>query len=509
MALISLVLMGWLAFARNDIVDSIEGHLKAINNDHVTKAYYKYFSQDFQTHTPLVAFQEMISTNPVLKQNKAIRLFDHSIDGHRAIVNGVLASQDDLMVPVEYKLVKEEGRWKISDMHFGMVEEEIAQADKPVTSVPKMSAELLSPIDAQLRAFREDNISQAYYDTVSEQFKKTTSLPDFISFIRRYPILLKHSSVEVRPPVVVDNKVEITVVLNPDKEAIPVNYILVNEGGQWKVWNMIVTPRFWGKAEDLIKNIKTMRKPVEGQLQAFRAQDISKAYDYVSRDFQKTTSLDAFRTFVKQFPILSQHTSAEFKEPSFQQGTGKLEVVLQSPRETAVLEYTLGIEDEQWKVWAVHVRKQSATAASPGPGEAPAKPIQPSPVFSTSASQESETMEKHEEIPLEFIHLDIGSKIDLKGEIVNPTTKLASDVGDLRLNLFVKNASRGTKVEVLLEHMESHSSIPAISTTLQQDGNTVLSFVFSPPPAGWPIGHYQVTATSSTGVRKVFPFSIE
>jgi hypothetical protein len=496
--LVVVIFMGWVTYSPNDIEETIENHLRAISSSNITEAYYEHLSTNFQNQTPLPAFRELVSAIPVLSNNTGVRCHECNVNENEATVHGILTSLDDEMVPVEYKLIKEDNRWKIDDMTIAMGENVPApKASTPGLGTHKIATELFIPIDLQLKYIRAEDISKAYSETLSKEFKKSTTLQAFKDFVKSYPVLIKHGEVEVRQPTPQDEKVLITVILNPDTEAVPIDYILINEEGKWKIWNMAVTPQYWGGSS--AKDLSTIKKNIESFLQGLQTTEIAKIYNqYTSQEFQKKTSLESFQSFLTEIPILTQFNAIDLKEPTFTKGTGSLDVYLKSPYGTAIIAFTMGVEDNQWKIWAINVVKQGGVTDK----SRETRPIAPPLGQGTSPSP------MQDGIPLEFTRMDIGTRMDLKGEVINPTTIITSNREEIHVNLFIKHGKRWAKIEVLMEHLETRSSIPAISTTLQQDGEVELSFVFTPPPAGWPKGHYEIVAMSSTGETRVFPFEI-
>lgn len=497
-----VLFMGWVTFSANSAMDTIESHLKAINGERITEAYYQHFSANFHQQTPLPAFRELISSIPALTKNAGVRCHECMINDNKAHIEGTLTSSDAKIIPVEYHLIKEDEKWKIDDMRFSIPSEEssqIAQAAAPGIGNPKIAAELFVPIDAQLKYFRANTIPKAYDETLSKEFKKATTLQAFTEFVKQYPILFKHKEVEVRQPTPTEERVAITVVLDPDSEAVPVDYILINEEGRWKIWSMVVSPQVWGSSEHLVRDLSTMKKRIELMFKDLQTKEIAKVYqEYASEAFQKNTTLEAFQDFLKDYPILTNFNVLEAQEPTFKKGTGQLNVQLKSLHGTALVEFMMGIEKGKWKIWGMKILRQDPNTER--------RTSFAGQQINTEAEDQSVVIP--DSVPLEFYHIDIGTEMDLKGEVINPTSIVERNDREIRVNLFIRNGRRWTKVEVLMNHLESHSSIPAISTTLQQNGDTELSFVFTPPPEGWPRGHYEIVATSSTGVTKVFPFEI-
>jgi len=163
----------------------------------------------------------------------------------------------------------------------------------------------------------------------------------------------------------------------------------------------------------------------------------------------------------------------------------------------------------------------STPTTTPTTSTNPTTPTTPTtPVDSTDSSGKKNvvtvTQEKQKDTnpqpvtgPLAFTRIDIGSRVDLNGTIINPSTQLKSNNENIYVNLFVHNGIIGTKIELLMEHIETHSNIPSIATTLESEGNVQISYVFSAEKSGWPPGHYQLIATTSTGIKQTFTFTME
>lgn len=230
--------LGWKTFASHDeIGESVQGQLEALHDNRVTEAYYQYSSRDFEKNIPLREFQQFVTAFPVLAHNKGINFTERSVKDNVANVKGTLTSLEDVKIPIEYSLVKENDKWKILKIEF----------PKPVSS-----------------------------------------------------------------------------------EAVT----------------------------ELLHDPMAIRVPVEDQLKALKANDINKAYSYGSKEFKETTNLEAFEKFLSRFPILTQYETIDFQQPNMDEGN--LEVHLQGKDETsAVIEYVLGIEDDQWKIWGFRVLKSS------------------------------------------------------------------------------------------------------------------------------------------------------
>lgn len=378
----------------------------------------------------------------------------------------------------------------------------------PTLANAKIPAALIVPIDIQLRNLRDGDIEKAYDSTTSKEFKTATSLEEFKDFVGRYPILSKHSSIEVRLITLQDKEANLTAILNPGNEAISVTYLLSREDDKWKIWNMSVTPEYSERVTTLLQNPASMNKIIEDQLESLKEGKIIKAYEeFSSSQFKTQTPLNTFRRFLREFPVLSNYSDVKFRDPYVEKGTGRVEVDISGENAVTTFQYTMGIENNQWKIWNMELLKQVARGVPGQETGVPGMESQEQNIRITQTKQ-PENGEKKEG-PLEITSIELSNQIDSTGKMINPNAPIRSQLSDLHVNVFVRNGVFGAKLTMMIAHVESQSHIPAISTTLSQDGNVEVSFVLTPPQTGWPKGHYTLTVTSSTGASREMSFTVE
>lgn len=367
--------------------------------------------------------------------------------------------------------------------------------ETPINNQPGIKAgvsgivDWLVPIDAQLSALKRGDIEEAYQQTTSKDFQKSTSLEDFIQYVSKYPVLKNYSEISVKQQAEQDNKFFANIVLDPGKNPTTVVYVLVKEEGKWKIWNMQVTPSRRPETESLLSDTSAMKVPVDQLLSFLRKGEISQAYFVpTSAGFRQTTSLDAFEKFVNEYPILINQVGADLKEPHVENETGRIIVEIKGKEGSITVEFTLGIESNQWKILGIHL-------------------VNPM-TMKESVSSSGVTTGK-DLSGLEFLKLEVGTQVTASGMILSPSTLFSVPSGPVYFALEVKNGKAGTKIDLTLEHLESHAIIPPVSTTLQKDGPSTLTFSIEPPLDGWKKGHYQVEAKASTGTRGLWPFIME
>jgi pSer/pThr/pTyr-binding forkhead associated (FHA) protein len=88
--------------------------LKAGNVD----AAYQRFSEDYKARVSREEFDMLVSRHAALRENADSTFWKRSVQNDRAQISGVLTSTSGTREMVSYRLVKEGGVWKISDIEF-------------------------------------------------------------------------------------------------------------------------------------------------------------------------------------------------------------------------------------------------------------------------------------------------------------------------------------------------------------------------------------------------------
>ncbi len=343
-------------------------------------------------------------------------------------------------------------------------------------------------VDHQLAALRQHDISKAYYDYTSKDFQAATSLDQFRNFIDSYPVFLNNQIAHFNQRSIEHNigilKGNLT---STDHISTPIEYKLIKENDKWKILSLrllkpgnIQNTKEGDHAEDLIEVAKAQLKDIQDQ-------KLPEAYqNYSSKEFKDATSEDAFREFIKRYPILTHYHVVSFHKPTIRNGVGTLSVILQSDQIAAYVKYYLIYEDQKWKIWSMRILSPSESEEN--------KQAQP-----TAQEPKQETMS--------LGAITLGEKIDEQGQIKHPTTTFKSNLSDLYVDIEVKNGVKGSMIYLTLEHIESGSSIPA-KAAIEENGDSILMSVFSPPTSGWPKGHYKLVVTTSSGLSQVIDFDI-
>ncbi len=271
-----------------------------------------------------------------------------------------------------------------------------------------------------------------------------------------------------------------------DHLQIPIEYKLIKEEGKWKILSIrllkhknIPNSKEAGNDENLIEIAK-------GQLQDIQSQKFIEAYqNYSSQEFKKATSEQAFFGFIKRYPIFSYYHVVSFHKPTIRNGIGTLSVILQSDQIAAYVKYYFIYENQKWKVWSMQVLS---------PAE------QQRPLSSLDDRECRKTMGLESTL--------LGDGVNEHGQIEQPKTSFSSNLKELYVNIEISHGTKGNTVCLDLQHTESGSSILA-KADIEENGDTMLMSVFSPPATGWPKGHYQLIIKTSAGFIKTIDFEIK
>jgi hypothetical protein len=348
-------------------------------------------------------------------------------------------------------------------------------------------------VDHQLDALRQHDIAKAYNAYSSKDFKSTTSLDQFHSFVETYPVFMNNQSAHFTQRSIDHNigtlKGNLT---SNDHVNTPIEYKLIKEDDKWKILSIhllkpgnIQNAKDADHAEDLIAVTKAQLKDIQDQ-------KFTEAYqNFSSQEFKEATSEESFREFIKRYPILTHYHVVSFHKPTIRNGVGTLSVILQSDQIAAYVKYYLIYEDQQWKIWSMRI-------------------LSPSNEQDKEQAEKAKNQATHEskKEPMSFGKISIGEQVDEQGQIKDPKTSFKSNLSDLYVDIEVKNGLKDSMVYLSLQHLESGSSIPA-KAAIEENGDSLLLSVFSPPASGWPKGHYKLVVTTSSGLSNIVDFDIE
>lgn len=210
------------------LVDVVDKQLSELRDSNIDKAYFAYTSSEFQKATSLDEFRDFINTYPIFVKNQSSLFTQRALQHNLGTLKGTLTDPEHKKIPVEYRLIKEDGKWRILSIH--LLKPEILKS-------PKNIQELDSTIQNQLKLIKQGQITTAYKQYASKEFQEATSEKEFIDFIHRYPILSHYESI-VLNNTFIKNEIGIVSATLQNGTLAYVKYYLIFDNDHWKIWSM-------------------------------------------------------------------------------------------------------------------------------------------------------------------------------------------------------------------------------------------------------------------------------
>ena len=448
----------------------VQQQLDLIRKGEDRKAYDETSSKEFKEATSFENFKAFINTYPEFtKSNKFEFKEEFSQEGLKVI--RVLLISDEGESVVDFWLSKVDEQWKV----FGIRVE--SSFNYPPIKKEEL-AELLTVIEDQLTAIKKNDLSKAYYAFVASDFEENTPFEDFKAFIEEYPIFTQETKLTVGESVVEGNVRVLRLSMESPSETTEVVYRLIQEEGKWRIWGIqvLASERFIPQKKQDIKDI------ILSQLKEIQLDDLGKAYyAFTSEEFQQNANFEAFKDFLNKFVILKTFTNSEVSDIHFNGNLADAKVTLSSLQTPETyFNYRFIWERGKWRILGI-------------------KEI-------TYADKQSK--QKNTRSQIEITKITIGTETDQTGKVLTKKTTFSPEDREIDVNVFVKNGDINDDITAELRHLDSNSSITPITADVESRGSSFVSFLFTSPPNGWPIGKYQLKVTSNAGQTEVLLFTV-
>ena len=109
------LIIGVAFYATSGPVKAVDANLLLLRQGKIEEAY-KATAKDFQNAVDFETYQKFLSDYPSFKNNKSASYSSRAVENDTATLQGTLTANDGGATPVEFKLVKENGEWRILSM---------------------------------------------------------------------------------------------------------------------------------------------------------------------------------------------------------------------------------------------------------------------------------------------------------------------------------------------------------------------------------------------------------
>jgi hypothetical protein len=474
-----------------EMVDFVDGQLKSLRKNDVVNAYYSYVSKDFQKETPIAEFEQFIKENPILVNYREYEPREGMVENHLGYLALELISESGNYL-LEYTLSRESGKWRVYALRV-MLPPEVA-AQKAATNPEAM----IPPVKEMLEALAQKQGHRAYQITAKE-FQDSTSYENFERFVVSHPAFYDHELVDIKQGMIENSTGKVKVNLHDERGITAIEFRMGYDEGLWNVWGMEVVESP-GSGEGSLntvvdKDIPPLADQLIGllrqQIAHLHHQDIDEVYHLMmSKEYRSQHTMEQFEEFFITHPLFLDHKSSYFNRILEGNDQATLRGFLMTYEGDAYpVRFDFFKEEGKWKIAGMALLEKH-------------EPI----------AQLEEVLDKPDldlpPKPLKFVNFQLGTSVNEEGLIEYPVESLDAEVDQLFFNVYIENGLPSTLITLTLEHVESGSSAPSLSTTLDKGGRTIVSFAYAAPSQGWPPGEYIAKVESGSGQEFLFHFEV-
>lgn len=232
LAILALIVVSMGILFTESIVEVVDDQLDTLKSNDVTKAYYAYTSSGFQKSTTLEKFKQFIKSYPELSHIQSSHFSERGIKDDISTIKGTLTSTNNVKIPVEYQLIKEDGKWKILNMQLLTTANELTVEEKDERE------RIIATVKAQLEALKDKEVTKAYENFTTPEFKAATDAEAFKGFIERFPVLSNHTHAEYALEGISPEVAILKATLEEGGKPVGVEYNMSKKDGSWKVWSI-------------------------------------------------------------------------------------------------------------------------------------------------------------------------------------------------------------------------------------------------------------------------------
>lgn len=218
-------------------------------------------------------------------------------------------------------------------------------------------------VKSQLEAIQQGKFTEAYYSFTSKEFQASTSLDEFKRYIRAFPEIQKDSQIQVEGVREVNNLKEVTVELSqPNKTPLSIKLQLIKENEKWKILNLKAGSE---EKKSLTASQHIIISMIEEVLKLIKNAEYEKAYmTFTTAEFKKEFDLEAFKDFIKSYPILSIFTYSELIDFSDSDDLTIAKIRFENSLQEASVAFTLQKKGTNWKINNIEVLGQNVKAGA-------------------------------------------------------------------------------------------------------------------------------------------------
>lgn len=326
----------------------VKSQLEAVKAGKWTEAYYSFSSKEFQASTSLEEFKRYIRAFPEIQKESTISVDSTSDVNNLKDVEIFISNQHSKPIKMEYKLIKEDEKWKILNFRVAIEEK---------NTLNSTQQSILTFIEEVLKLIKNGEYEKVYNAFTSPAFKKDFSLDAFKDFIKSYPIMAVFTYSELLD---FEEENELSIVkirFENSSQNASTAFTVKKISGSWKIQNIEMLGQEVKANLGKEFNEEEIALPIKQMLYLIKNRNSEKAYQlYTSQAFKDSTTLQNFQLFIESNPILVEYKLPVLKKLQFNNNIGEYTVLLEKPPEkTQEALFSLIKEKGEWKVLQIQL----------------------------------------------------------------------------------------------------------------------------------------------------------
>ncbi|MCX6740437.1 MAG: DUF4864 domain-containing protein [Candidatus Parcubacteria bacterium] len=235
------------------------------------------------------------------------------------------------------------------------------------------------------------------------------------------------------------------------------------------------------------------------QLEFIKNKDFANAYSLTAQDFQKATSLDQFKAFIEQYPVLANYNHYAVTKRKITKDTGLLVVNLNSNNGLSkTVEFSFIREGKEWKISAINME--------------PAQEKQGFSFPQIESLLNADILQLNPELSgkeTKIMEVKVGDKVDQRGVVSQSKDVFAPETEKILVSAYITKTTPGLLIEAVMTYLPTGDQVGPVTDEVKQGGDIISNFSFSKPVTSWPVGKYSIVIILSDGQQSKVEYTIQ
>jgi len=225
------------------------------------------------------------------------------------------------------------------------------------------------------------------------------------------------------------------------------------------------------------------------EMKDLKNNDYASAYALTSSEFQASTTLDQFKSFMAQYVPMVSNKSYNLNESSINNNVGDVKgKIVGLDGKNYNIEFQMVKENSDWKILNFHLTSDQATSTAPA-------------ASNQSANQTTSGTS--------IADIKVSDVLGSQGIVSTGKLYISSGAKEINMTVSLSGAKAGTKLGAAIIQEEPQTVISQVTRDITTGGDNMYNFIFTSKTGTWAPGKYQAYTEVSTGENSVIEFTIQ